>query len=104
MDSYMNGISIGNTIEKRANDEFFINDKGQIEGGVTIDNKNILMNSKYDFTRDRIHEIFHTLFYSNDDAPNGIGNYNPGTDYPNQEDINNLINNDFLRKIQKNGP
>lgn len=59
------------------------------------------MNSRSDFKRDRIHELFHTLFYNNNDAKEGIGNYKPGTDLPNQNDINKLINNPQLKKVEE---
>ena len=65
-------------------------------GGVTENNNNIVMNSKFDNTRRRIHEIFHTLFFDNDNAKSGIGNYEPGVDMPNQDDINMLLNNPQL--------
>ncbi len=99
----LNYISIGNTFEKQSSDYFKdIFKLGQDAGGVTTNNNQIFMNSKYDDprnTRNRIHEIFHTLFYKNDDADNGIGNYNPGQDMPNQKDINMLINNSGLPKM-----
>ena len=65
-------------------------------GGVTENNKTIVMNAKYDNTRRRIHEIFHTLFFNNDNAEYGIGNYDPGVDMPNQNDINILLSNPQL--------
>ena len=65
-------------------------------GGITEQNKRISMNHKYDNPRRKIHEIFHTLFYSNDGAEDGIGNYNPGTDMPNQNDIDILLGNPKL--------
>lgn len=64
--------------------------------GVTDNYKKIVMNSKYDNTRRRIHEIFHTLFFDNDNANSGIGNYVPGVDMPNQDDINLLLSNPQL--------
>ena len=57
------------------------------------------MNSHCDNLRNRIHEIFHTLFFNNDGAIKGIGNYNPGTDLPNQNDINSLLSNPQLPEI-----
>lgn len=65
-------------------------------GGVTIDHRIIAMNSRYDNLRRRIHEIFHTLFFDNDNAESGIGNYNPGTSLPNQNDIDMLLSNPQL--------
>ncbi len=57
------------------------------------------MNNFHNNKRNRIHEWFHTFFFDRDNAPDGIGNYNPGTDMPNQRDINNLIYNPRLPKI-----
>ncbi len=95
---------IGNTLsvltEEIAKNLFPITDNGDdtesYVGGVTGNNKNIVMNSRLDNTRRRIHEIFHTLFFSNDDAESGIGNYVPGVDMPNQNDINMLLSNPQL--------
>lgn len=69
-------------------------------GGATQDHKKIAMNSKYDNNRRRIHEIFHTLFFDNDNAESGIGNYVPGTDLPNQNDINRLLSNKQLEELK----
>ena len=93
-----NDIPIGNTFEKSTEDNIHLTRR---RGGVTLDHKNIIMNSKHDFKRNRIHEIFHTLFFDNDDANAGIGNYSPGNDMPNQSDINKLINNKTLKKIEE---
>lgn len=95
---------IGNTLsvlpEEIAKNLFPITDNGDGTksrvGGVTDNNKYIVMNSRLDNTRRRIHEIFHTLFFSNDDAESGIGNYVPGVDMPNQNDINMLLSNPQL--------
>ncbi len=65
-------------------------------GGVTDQNKKIVMNAKYDNTRNKIHEIFHTLYFNNDNAKSGIGSYTQGSDLPNQDDINKLISNPQL--------
>jgi hypothetical protein len=51
--------------------------------------------------RNTIHEIFHTLFFNRDGADDGIGAYND-RDMPNQKDINELINNKNLPKININ--
>ena len=72
-----------------------------VVGGITNDNKRIVMNAKYDNNRRRIHEIFHTLFFNDDNAKRGIGNYTPGTDLPNQDDINKLLSNPMLEEEQK---
>ena len=69
-------------------------------GGATLNNQWVFMNNKYDTKRNRIHELFHTFFFSNEDAKDGIGNYTPGNDMPNQDDINNLINNPYLEKVE----
>jgi RHS repeat-associated protein len=70
-------------------------------GGVTMLHWKIIMNSGADDTRDRIHEIFHTLFFDNDNATEGIGSYLHGYRLPNQDDINMLINNASLEKYNK---
>lgn len=57
------------------------------------------MNKKYDDLRNRIHEVFHTLFFNRDKANDGIGSYLTN-DMPNQKDINELIKN--LPKININ--
>ena len=62
-------------------------------------NDEIIMNANYgDNNRNRIHEIFHSLYFNNDNADSGIGNYSPGTDLPNQADINKLLTNPDLRE------
>jgi hypothetical protein len=95
------GINIGNTYQANAdfkwNDiktgkEDFKEKNGIIHGGTTLNNRNIAMNPPYNTTRNLIHEIFHTLFFNNDAAPTGIGNYKPGTSMPTPDDINTLIN------------
>ncbi len=69
-------------------------------GGVTENHKRITMNTPKDTKRNKIHEIFHTLFFDNDDAKKGIGSYSRN-DMPNQADINTLINNGQLKKVEK---
>ncbi|QQS31541.1 MAG: RHS repeat-associated core domain-containing protein [Sphingobacteriales bacterium] len=99
------GVPIGNTFQ-RGNEQthpnlFTERENGgviKVTGGVTQDHKLILMNEKYDSERNQIHEIFHTLFFDNDDAKKGIGSYSRN-DLPNQSDINKLINNKALPKI-----
>ena len=71
----------------------------QTVGGVTQNHKNITMNANKDTKRNKIHEIFHTLFFDNDDAKKGIGSYQR-LDMPNQEDINMLINNQQLPSFE----
>ena len=97
---YFKGVSISNFFQKRPDGPFFRTDNGLPIRGRTDNHKNIIMNYKYDHKRTRIHEIFHTLFFDNDNAPEGIGNYDPGEDYPNQNDINKMINNPNLEKIE----
>jgi hypothetical protein len=49
---------------------------------------------------DMMHEIFHTLGFDDfklSDKGHGIMNYPPQK--PDQKDVNNLVNNDFLPKI-----
>ncbi|MBO4588644.1 MAG: RHS repeat-associated core domain-containing protein [Bacteroidales bacterium] len=96
---YFEGVNIGNSFEKLPDGEFFGDENDRLAVGKTDKHRGIIMNSKYDNKRSRVHEIFHTLFYDNDDAPDGIGNYTPGTDYPNQNDINKMINNPNLQKV-----
>ncbi|SJZ68512.1 hypothetical protein [Sediminibacterium ginsengisoli] len=69
-------------------------------GGATRASKEIMMNSNTDTKRNRIHEIFHTLFFNQDGAAKGIGSYSRA-DYPNQADINTLINNTKLPAVEK---
>ncbi len=70
--------------------------------GTTEDNHRIAMNrSCGNQKRNIIHEIFHTLFFNRDGADDGIGAYND-RDMPNQKDINELINNENLPKININ--
>jgi RHS repeat-associated protein len=97
-------IPIGNTFEKgnqQTHKKIFTPQlNGDVTGGVTHDNKRILMNELYDNNRNQIHEIFHTLFFNQDGASNGIGSYTK-SDMPNQNDINILINNTTLQKVKK---
>ncbi|MBX3043262.1 MAG: hypothetical protein KF896_06060, partial [Ignavibacteriae bacterium] len=101
------GTSIGNTYSVQ--DEFnwtdhnnnkrnFNPNNGQTTVGVTLDQSDIIMNKPFNNNRRTIHEMFHTFFFNKDNAPSGIGNYVPGTDMPNQDDINQLINNQNLEK------
>ena len=69
-------------------------------GGVTEAKTNIVMNNTLDNMMNRIHEIFHTLGFDDfklSDKGHGIMNYPPQK--PDQKDVNNLVNNDFLPKI-----
>lgn len=69
-------------------------------GGFTVDHKQVVMNKSQDTKHNRIHEFFHTLFFDNDNADNGIGSYNH-PQAPNQNDINNMINNSALPKVEE---
>jgi hypothetical protein len=105
-DSYnYEGINIGNEITKGPSklfkDKIIINydgiRKGTV-GGITQNYRHIAMNPKKDSPMHRIHEIYHTLFYNNDNARSGIGKY--GTpEMPNQKDIDGFINNENLPKV-----
>ncbi len=104
----VDGISVGNTFtvgdgnkigyfKVKENEE--AGTESQV-GGVTESHTNVTMNSNTDTKRNRIHEVFHTLFFDNDDAKNGIGSYQR-SDLPNQGDINKLVNNATLPAIIK---
>lgn len=103
-EDYYGDYSIGNMLMKlepeiapnifSARD--YENGKTITRGGVTSNNHEIIMNSKHDNTRRQTHEVFHTLFFNNDNADKGIGNYVPGTDMPNQNDIKKLLDNPQL--------
>ena len=99
---FFENYSVGNSFQKgnlKTHPNIFSSkSNGDVTGGVTQDNKKILMNEKYDTKRNQIHEIFHTLFFNQDNAPNGIGSYT-NQDLPNQNDIDILINNPDLIKI-----
>ena len=69
--------------------------KVQPKGGAVVNHKHLVMNSKYDNLLHRIHEIFHTFFFNNDNAKSGIGSYD-NMSMPNQDDINEMVNNTRL--------
>ena len=105
-DVYQN-IPIGNTLRIMSFSELSqvskdlkigIEDHTCSLGGVTQDSKYINMSPLHKYYRNIIHEIFHTLFYDNDDAPTGIGSY-IRLDLPDWNDINNTILNDKLPTI-----
>jgi RHS repeat-associated protein len=99
-DFNVGGINIGNTLIKLSQDESYLlksEEPGKASGGKS-DGRNILINKSYDSLRILIHEIFHTLFFNNDDAPSGIGSYSK-PDLPNQNDIDKTVNNPTLQKI-----
>lgn len=75
-------------------------DNGDVAGGVTQENMNIVMNKDKDTKLNRWHEIFHTLGL--DHASNGVMRpYSPQE--PTTNDANNLINNKYMseRRIKK---
>ena len=103
----IDGNPISNTFEKGNSEQyprFKEKDNGDgtvsIVGGFTSNQNQIIMNSSTDTKRNRIHEIFHTLFFNHDKADKGIGSYKR-SDMPNQDDINMLINNPNLPKIEQ---
>ncbi len=104
----MEGNPIGNTFTAAEGDRVgYFKEKVNEEtgtstrvGGVTIGHKEIIMNDKTDTKRNRIHEIFHTLFFDQDGAKKGIGSYDRAQ-MPNQADINTLINNALLPAVIK---
>ena len=102
-----NDINIGNKIDQE--NENYSYDRGRKNfkvdpftgdqtGGITSGEKYITMNKVHDNLRNRIHEIFHTLFFHKDNAKYGIGSYERN-DMPTQEDINLLIYNNNLPDI-----
>ena len=71
-------------------------------GGVTLNNKIIVMNKPKDTKMNRIHEIFHTLGFSHpkgSGGPQGIMKYPPSD--PTTMDALELSNTDFLPTIKK---
>jgi len=100
-DDFYNNIPIGNTLRKRDEKTLDYFNENPNCGAVTEYNKDIYMRSGRDSKRSKIHEVFHTLFFDRDGAEKGIGNYTPGVDMPNQEDINILINNPSLPAIHE---
>lgn len=107
---YVDGFQISNSImggDEYTNPKYFTeidNGDGSITtlGGFvnpTPSKDEIYMNRKFDTKRNKIHEIFHSLYFNKDGADTGIGSYDK-LDMPNQEDINSLINNSELPKIE----
>lgn len=104
------GYSISNTFQE-GNDRQFSrfkekeNSDGTTStvGGFTSEHKQIIMNTSKDTKHNRIHEIFHTLFFDNDNAKAGIGSYN-NPQNANQNDINSMINNSALPKVEVKKP
>lgn len=104
----VDGISIGNTLTAADGDRVgYFKPKENEDagtstqvGGVTIGHTEIVMNDKTDTKRNRVHEIFHTLFFDQDGAKKGIGSYDR-VQMPNQADINTLVNNSLLPAVIK---
>jgi hypothetical protein len=66
-------------------------------GGVTSENKDIIMNINHDSKMNRLHEIFHTFgFVDFNESERGYGIMNYPPYQPGKEDANSLINNHFL--------
>jgi len=104
----MDGISVGNTFTVADGDKvgYFMGKENEEAGtvstigGATVDHKEVIMNDNLDTKRNRIHEVFHTLFFDQDGAKKGIGSYDKNN-MPNQGDINTLINNAKLPAVIK---
>lgn len=66
-------------------------------GGVTSENKDIIMNINHDSKINRLHEIFHTFgFVDFNESERGYGIMNYPPYQPGKEDANSLINYHFL--------
>lgn len=102
-EDYYEGYHIGNTIARW--DETFRGFSPRetatgecVEiGGVTSENKDIIMNINHDSKMNRLHEIFHTFgFVDFNESERGYGIMNYPPYQPGKEDANSLINNHFL--------
>ncbi|WP_421497727.1 RHS repeat-associated core domain-containing protein [Flavobacterium columnare] len=105
------GYSIGNSFSRGNGDTYSRFKTKEIDngdgttststvGGITADNKNILMNTSQDTKMNRVHEIFHTFGFGHPKGTggnNGIMKYPP--EKPNQADANNIGNGSFLPKV-----
>ncbi|ANQ50579.2 hypothetical protein MY04_3214 [Flammeovirga sp. MY04] len=105
------GYSIGNSFTKGNSNVYsgfaskeIDNGDGTVStttvGGITIGNKDVMMNSSKDTKMNRIHEIFHTLGFSHPKGAGGSGGimkYPP--EKPNQNDANQLGNDSFLPAV-----
>jgi RHS repeat-associated protein len=104
------GYSIGNSISRgntgtysRFRSKTIINPDGtsvtSTVGGITVGNKDILMNVSKDTKMNRIHEIFHTFGFTHPTGGGGTGIMKYPPEKPNQRDANQLGNDSFLPKV-----
>ncbi|NLN24828.1 MAG: hypothetical protein GX163_04085 [Bacteroidetes bacterium] len=99
------GHSIGNSMQKgNSNSDpqnFSLNADGDPVGGVTQNNKYVMMNTEHDNQSNQIHEFGHTLGLDHPEggAKDGLMRYPPSK--ISQEEANKLGNSDFLPAIQK---
>ena len=101
------GYDIGNTIF-RLNSEMHNlfkpmgnDDLKKVRGAVTQGKKDIAMNMEFDNTMNRVHEIFHTFGFSDDESGNGTQHgimHYPPLD-PDDDDISILMNIPYLPTI-----
>ena len=101
------GYDIGNTIF-RLNSEMHNlfkpmgnDDLKKVRGAVTQEKKDIAMNMEFDNTMNRVHEIFHTFGFSDDESGNGTQHgimHYPPLD-PDDDDISILMNIPYLPTI-----
>ncbi len=101
------GYDIGNTIF-RLNSEMHNlfkpmgnGDLKKVRGAVTQGNKDIAMNMEFDNTQNRVHEIFHTFGFSDDESGNGAQHgimHYPPLD-PDEDDVSTLMNIPYLPTI-----
>jgi RHS repeat-associated protein len=109
--STLDGFPIGNTIrlgDENSHPQLFHwkrdmrGNRISIQGGVTSNHRDIVLHREYGGFMVMIHEIFHSLFFDQDESGSGIGGgLIEGVHPPNPEDINRLINNPQLPKITK---
>ncbi|MDC1068122.1 hypothetical protein OAQ99_03065 [Candidatus Kapabacteria bacterium] len=91
------GINIGNKLSKVSDNHSYVEKKRRNEGveigGFTQRNVDIGIPKSRNNNENITHEIFHTLFFSNDDSKRGgIGTYNNiKANKPNPQDIEQLI-------------
>ena len=105
------GVSIGNTIQlgnekthRNLNFQTKYNEDGSTTtvGGVTGNNKTIVMNNAEDTKMNRIHEIFHTFGFSHPKGTGGMqGIMQYPTSKPSKLDALELSTTSFLPTIKK---